>query len=336
MRVLERGSERIEIAVEGLAITVRRYVAGELVHEAVRRTGSLVKAKWDADWLARRELDAGFHQVAAEVIVALDHVELMAAIEAAPDDNDTKLVLADWLTERNDPWGQLIALQHAKEALPPDAGDRYDELEFTELELRFRIASRLWGKLADPAHANGTRLHYLVRADWECGFVREVTIEHAQPATFPLIVEGLATLDTTRLLRQLTIGASTWHPGMLEVLATHCWPHLRELAITGLEAVTTARLIPLVDDACMPALAALDLIGIASPDTLCRAIATRPIARRLRSLTMQRCHFGDDAIQALVTAPFDVLEELHLGDVGPAHAATTLAGVAARVVVDWL
>ena len=193
----------------------------------------------------------------------------------------------------------------------------------------------MWGKLAAPADASGARLTELVHADWECGFVREVTIDRAHPATFPQIVEGLATLDTTRLLRQLTIGNSEWTTGMFDALATRSWPHLRALVLAGLDRVDTARVIALLDDAHTPALAALDLTSVAFPDSLCRAIATRPIARRLRSLTLQRCHFGDDAIQALATAPFEVLEELHLHGRGPGQAAEMLAHVASRVVIEW-
>ena len=39
-------------------------------------------------------------------------------IEANPEDEGAYLVFADWLQERDDPWGKLIVLQHQLEAEP--------------------------------------------------------------------------------------------------------------------------------------------------------------------------------------------------------------------------
>lgn len=40
--------------------------------------------------------------------------ELLEAVYAAPDDDGPRLVYADWLTERGDPWGELIVTQIAQ------------------------------------------------------------------------------------------------------------------------------------------------------------------------------------------------------------------------------
>jgi uncharacterized protein (TIGR02996 family) len=45
--------------------------------------------------------------------------ELVNAIAAAPDDPTPRLVLADWLQDRGDPWGELLALQNRP---PSDVG----------------------------------------------------------------------------------------------------------------------------------------------------------------------------------------------------------------------
>src|SRR5688572_21891418 len=42
------------------------------------------------------------------------NAELYAAVLANPDDDAPRLVYADWLTERGDPWGELIAVQIAR------------------------------------------------------------------------------------------------------------------------------------------------------------------------------------------------------------------------------
>jgi uncharacterized protein (TIGR02996 family) len=49
---------------------------------------------------------------------------LLAAIAAAPDDEAPRLVYADWLTQRDDPRGELIALQCELEHLEPGNPER--------------------------------------------------------------------------------------------------------------------------------------------------------------------------------------------------------------------
>jgi uncharacterized protein (TIGR02996 family) len=59
--------------------------------------------------------------------------ELREAIEAAPDDDAPRLILADWLGEQGDPLGELIAVQCAL-ARAPGAGP--DALRAREKEIR--------------------------------------------------------------------------------------------------------------------------------------------------------------------------------------------------------
>ncbi|MBA3541481.1 MAG: TIGR02996 domain-containing protein [Deltaproteobacteria bacterium] len=43
----------------------------------------------------------------------MDERDLIAAVAEAPDDDAPRLVYADWLMERGDPRGELVALQCA-------------------------------------------------------------------------------------------------------------------------------------------------------------------------------------------------------------------------------
>src|SRR5262249_18017779 len=43
-----------------------------------------------------------------------ERTQLFAAVYASPDDDGPRAVLADWLLERNDPRGELIAMQLAR------------------------------------------------------------------------------------------------------------------------------------------------------------------------------------------------------------------------------
>src|SRR5438094_583437 len=54
---------------------------------------------------------------------------LLAAIAAAPDDDVPRLVLADWLEERDDPLGEFIRLQIELEPLRVPRADPGVELE---------------------------------------------------------------------------------------------------------------------------------------------------------------------------------------------------------------
>src|SRR5262245_19136870 len=58
-----------------------------------------------------------------------DREGLLAAIAADPDDDTPRLVLADYLDERDDPLGEFIRLQMALEPLRTRRDDPAEELE---------------------------------------------------------------------------------------------------------------------------------------------------------------------------------------------------------------
>jgi uncharacterized protein (TIGR02996 family) len=69
---------------------------------------------------------------------------LLAAVRAAPDDDGPKLVYADWLIERGDPRGELVALEHRDRTIPGG-------LELAALERLVELVGRLgFPRLAAP------------------------------------------------------------------------------------------------------------------------------------------------------------------------------------------
>jgi uncharacterized protein (TIGR02996 family) len=79
---------------------------------------------------------------------------LLAACHAHPDDDTARLVLADWLQERDDPRGELVRVQVRLHALPADAHDEYDKL-FKHHQRLMRKHLRTW-----DAEANNFIWHF--------------------------------------------------------------------------------------------------------------------------------------------------------------------------------
>src|SRR5262245_23204487 len=75
----------------------------------------------------RERLSRGLSAGGRATPVAI-HLELEAQIRARPDDPAAALVYADWLQQREDPRGQLIAIQHRRSIDPDDPVLRDAEL----------------------------------------------------------------------------------------------------------------------------------------------------------------------------------------------------------------
>src|SRR5262249_9639561 len=146
----ERGIQRVEVEIVGGEVIARRFERGVLVDTSSRASSSPIKAKWDADRLCSEQLAEGFTQVVGDDLGATSQRELVEALLENPDELDTYPVYADWLTAHGDPWGQLIALQHALESLPRGTrAERRDELYRAETMWRFQHAARVWGALGE-------------------------------------------------------------------------------------------------------------------------------------------------------------------------------------------
>ena len=96
---------------------------------------------------------------------AESEADLMAEVLARPADDGPRMVLADWLLERGDVRGELIALQ-CKRAGMARKDPAYKELETREREIEERFGERMAGDVARCASAYG----------FHRGLVSEVTM----------------------------------------------------------------------------------------------------------------------------------------------------------------
>ena len=340
MATFERGIERIAIELVDRTIVTRTSRGDTLVDEVSEQASSVLVAKWEADRRGRELVEQGFTRIAGES-TAPSQLELIAALEANPDDLETYLVYADWLSERGEPWGQLIATQHALATLPRHGvAMRRGELEREESKLLFQHGAKLWGALGETIVNEATQTYAsdLLGPVWRCGFVRKITVD-ARADQSGLFAQ-LARLDIMRLLESITINSYGWTPGELEAFAAERWPHLRELVINteylepGELALDAARLVPVVDGLVAPRLADLMVMVSRSTDVLCHALAASPLANQLRSIVLYRGNFTEAGIGAFARTRFGALERLSLTGIGPRNAAMTLRSAAKQVMID--
>ncbi|HET9990736.1 MAG TPA: TIGR02996 domain-containing protein [Kofleriaceae bacterium] len=316
MRVFERGGRRREVALDPLA-------------------SSPIKAKWDADRECKQLLAEGWTQVAGGIEELASKPELFAAIAEDPDDLEPYTILADWLIERGDPWGQLIAIQHALAGLHRfAAGAKRDELAREEAHLMFMSAQRLWGPLGATIVDDATQRYAsdLLDCEWKCGFIRRAR-GRATAEQLELVIRELAALDIAAFLNSLYLETEGWRRTFGDALAAHAWPALRELELTSTYALPTGRLdarlvVPMLAPEITPVLTTLTLEGTHSTDGLCLALATNPIGRRLEKLTLLDGQFTEEGIAYLQGGRFDKLRRLRISGSGPRTAGDALARLA--------
>jgi uncharacterized protein (TIGR02996 family) len=334
MRVYVRGAERWEIALDGQTLVERRGVGGG-IEETVHEVSSLATAKWELDRRCRAQVAVGFERVAgSDDIAAPSQEELLAAIRANPDDLEIYPVFADYLSDRGDPWGKLIAVQHALAQLPRFGDHPHRDALYREsMMLQFIHASRLWGRLGETIVDEATQRYAwdLFQPTWWCGFLRSVRLTSAfiqdiAGDQFGTLVASLASLQIAAVLREIELAGSMWPAGTLESIAQQTWPCLEKLTVYRAERYPedfpASRVLPLVEGTVAPSLRHLSIATTSSTDELCLAIAASPIAPRLRHLLLVGA-FTPAAVTALADAPFAELAELRL-------AGTGLPGTAAR------
>ena len=154
----------------------------------------------------------------------LRNVDLEAAIQRAPEDPVPYQIYADWLTERGDPRGELIALQVALEK--PGASP---ELQGRAAELVEKHRTAWLGDL--PAGG--------FSCTWRRGFLDAVTLGDDQSAEIDHaeLYATLRALPAAIALRGLTFGAfsddvgqPSWEGGTKALLEHGVPPTLRRLA----------------------------------------------------------------------------------------------------------
>nr|HEX4316590.1 TIGR02996 domain-containing protein [Kofleriaceae bacterium] len=344
MRVFERDGERVEIEVHELRVSVRRARGGEAAGDDVFDATTEVVAKWEADRVAAQLVADGFTRVDRAASYA-SQAELIAQLAAAPDDLDTYGVLADWLDERGDPWGRVIAVQTAIARLPAATtatwralAARRDELARVEQRLLFQHAARLWGSLGDTivdAHTQSYAFDRL-RPDWRCGFVRAIAPGGDGLAYLPAFAE----LAIAQLLDAMAVAIDSADSSALSAIGDARWPRLRTLTVTcsgyddDRQALDGAAVAALVDADKLPRLDELAVSLSRNTDAICRAV-TAPGAPRLRVLALHGASLTERGVAALAAAPLPGLESLVITGAGPADAADRLRDKATVVRVAF-
>jgi uncharacterized protein (TIGR02996 family) len=252
---------------------------------------------------------------------------LLAAIDANRDDLDAYRVYADWLIQTGDPWGQVIAVQHALRTLPRFGQTaRRDELEREETRLLYEHRRRLWGVLADQVFDAGTQtqVNDLAEVTWHCGFVDTVRIHRAPASVLATLLPALPRLEIMRNVRVVDLSAAQWTRVACDGLAAQAWPSVEVLSVRSLDAPLDARwVVPALD--AMLALGELSVDNTHSTDGLCRAIAIHPVGDRLTSLVLYDGQFTGAGIMALSSGKFSKLGKLVLTGTGPANARSLLS-----------
>ena len=138
------------------------------------------------------------------------------------------------MIERGDPWGQLIAIQHALATLPRfGVGAKRDELAREEARLMFVAAQRLWGPLGETIVDDAAQRYAsdVLDCEWKCGFIRSAR-GRATENQLELVLRDFAGLEITAFLNSLYLESWGWSLTVGDALAAHPWPALRELADT--------------------------------------------------------------------------------------------------------
>lgn len=189
MELVERG--RLEL------VTPRS--AGPLAEgliEALERAPRLEIGDWLVEQRGVRELYADEQELLVAFRPLLDrlagrepepafHPELVAALEADPDDVAAWAVYADWLTEKGDPRGELISIQ-----LERDAAEE---------------AGREAHHLAAKEHAFLSRYRAYFAGTFESGVrFRRGYFDGAEVADLAEL-DALLALESSRFLRELTV-----------------------------------------------------------------------------------------------------------------------------------
>jgi uncharacterized protein (TIGR02996 family) len=278
---------------------------------------------------------------------------LQDQIRANPDDWDSWLVYADWLTDEGDSRGQMIVLEHqlAGGALPPQerskARQRLDALKARHQPERLR-------RWACPA---GTALI------WRHGFVVGVRFPRG-----PGWAEALAHLAAHPAGPMLSTLALSNHAmgteGLAVLLKSPVLPRLARLNLWGnqLDAQAAALLArqaelgsllslnlwnnrlgdegaaALAEATSLGALVDLDLGDNQISRNGAISLAHATGLRSLRALRLRRNRLGDEGALALARASLAALTELDVGDTGlPREAAGRLQAAAPesrKVYVD--
>jgi uncharacterized protein (TIGR02996 family) len=256
-------------------------------------------ARQFAAWRAEGRTITG-DEITPLLEVSVEDPEAVARLAASPDDANAFLVYGDWLSERGDPRGQLVAIQHALETRSTP------ELAHEAAALLERHADHLLGPLRRNL-ASG-----LVELEWRHGFIdaARVGADTLYPPREPPdgsagAVSHLLRLPAARLLRKLDVRAGG--SAVARVLAAHGATTLRDVGLADHSSY-----VDLVELA--PSLPHLESLRLQVDHGDPAPLAALP---NLRRLTIKR-------LQLDIQSPFPALEDLVI-----TTTMSTIGGLAA-------
>ena len=241
-----------------------------------------------------------------------------AAIAADPTAVDPYLVYGDWLQERGDPRGALIAIQHALQAAPDDP-----ELRRAEAEHLARHAPALLGGLAaNTLDHDGVRDAKALT--WHLGFVRRAFFRYVAyqmhdrhvPSVEELVRDFFA-CESSRFVTELSIGVEEpgdSHDQVVAAIALAPRPTIRALHLAEFEYPDDSELswVELGDlSALWPALPALRTLTLQAGSFELGAPDVFGLPE-LRELVVHTSGLTRANLDAIVSARLPALERLEL------------------------
>jgi uncharacterized protein (TIGR02996 family) len=263
-----------------------------------------------------------------------DESALREAIRRSPDDDAPRLVYADWLSERGDPRGELIALQCASrptDELLATHGGAWSQGLKVVFERGFASAVHV-SSSAELAQLAGfaprefvTRvvvertlnLHALAAAPWLTS-VRQLAF-HQGPTAQRLDLQGLCAVLASRNLGALETlevrGQRLGDEGLAQLAeqAGTRLPRVKRLVVED-DQVTARGVAALVATRWFSQLTALSLSGNPLGAEGLAALTRSPRPTRLQTLELDRVRCGDEGLRVLLaSATFPSLVKLSVG-----------------------
>jgi len=273
--------------------------------------------------------------------------ELLAAIVAAPDDDGPRLVFADWLQQRGDPWGELIVLDCELERRDDaEVAARYNELyeaRFPDPGL-FRTFERGFFtevQGSDFARAIGPEYSLLHTATLVDATFERLHALAAWPPLARIVTLKLDAMDDVADLGESVppIVARAERLRTLELMAMDvsrddidtmlAYPHARDLR--GLAITSNRSLAGELPGISWPALTRLDLGACSLLGSDMDALFETDALIGLRELELSFNSIGDDGADAVARYPFAQLATLELQG-----SEVTAAGVATLAAASHL
>ena len=208
-----------EVALEGKVVAVRRGARGEKGKLEATSFATPAAARKHHDKLVAGLVKSGYHdpKAAKQKKLVAANEPMLAAIEADPADESTRLVYADWLQTHGDPRGELIVLQQVGQKKKASG--------------LIRKHAELWlGSLADKLGHSSSAMRPDIDLTWHLGFLDRVELRSSYGVK---TVEDLANLASARFVRELVLGGTDDYRAAVRVMDKTRWPACLEKLSIG-------------------------------------------------------------------------------------------------------